>query len=211
MKKELFTLKGVDFKGIVQYPRMSLFEKETTFLCGASGSGKSTLLMLLNGVISADKGKITYLDRSIESYDPIALRKEVLLVSQCIYLFDKTIRENFGDYYEYRGMKMPTERAMVECLSLCCVDFPLDSLCVNLSGGERQRIYIAIFLSFLPRVLMLDEPTSALDEENALALMQNLKEFCYENEMSMLVVSHHQALAQRFADRIIQLSGRGSV
>jgi ABC-type Mn/Zn transport systems, ATPase component len=55
-------------------------------------------------------------------------------------------------------------------LRLCCANFPLDAPCVHLSGGERQRVFLAICLSFLPKVLMLDEPTSALDQKRQSAL-----------------------------------------
>jgi len=204
----LFSICNVDYKGIVQYPKIELNQEEVTFICGNSGSGKSTLLMLLNGVISADKGQVTYLGKPIESYDPITLRQEVLLISQSVYLFDKTIKENFCDYYEYRGLKLPSDETIQEYLAICCMDFPIDSSCVNMSGGERQRIYIAICLSFLPKVIMLDEPTSALDEQNSFALMQNIKDFCRKKEITMLVVSHNKALAERFADRLVQLSER---
>ena len=74
-----------------------------------------------------------------------------------------------------------------------------------MSGGERQRVYIAIFLSFMPDVLMLDEPTSALDNTSSDIMMSNIKNFSKDNEMTTIVVSHYLTLAEKYGDEIIAL------
>ena len=74
-----------------------------------------------------------------------------------------------------------------------------------MSGGERQRVYIAIFLSFMPDVLMLDEPTSALDNTSSDIMMSNIKNFTKDNEMTTVVVSHYLPLAEKYGDNIIAL------
>jgi len=76
-------------------------------------------------------------------------------------------------------------------------------------GGERQRIYIAICMSLMPKVLMMDEPTSALDEKNSWIVMENIKEFCSRNGITLIVVSHNTRLAEAFADRTITFCGGG--
>ena len=203
----LFVLQNVSFKDIIDYQDIEITAGGTTFIFGDSGSGKSTLLKLLNGVQSVSAGKIFYQDKDIESYDPIELRGEVLLASQFVYLFDKSIRENFHEYYGYRNRENISDDKMIEYLELCSASFSLDINCSTMSGGERQRVYIAICLSFLPKVLMLDEPTSALDDYNANTLMANIKAFCQQSDISLLVVSHSKSLADAFADRIINLEG----
>ncbi len=204
----LFTIKDVNYKDIVRYPYIEIQSNKATFICGRSGCGKSTLLKLLNGIISPDKGEITYLGKNIESYDPIELRKEVLLVNQTVFLFDRTIRDNFHEFYEYRDIKKPDDNTIKEYLKICLADFPLDSFCGNLSGGEKQRVFIALCLSFMPKVLMLDEPTSALDEHNSQRLMENIKNFCTNNDISLAVVTHNKSLAEDFGDSILELTGR---
>jgi putative ABC transport system ATP-binding protein len=72
-----------------------------------------------------------------------------------------------------------------------------------MSGGEKQRAFTAICLSLMPKVLMLDEPTAALDEVNAENLLSNIKSFCAENDMTLIVVCHNLQLAKNFADNII--------
>ena len=203
----LFTLENINYKDIVTYPYIEIPKDRTTFICGESGSGKSTLLKLLNGVISPTGGRIAYLNKNIEDYDPIELRREVRLVSQSVYLFDMSIKENFNEYYAYQDLKTIDEETMKDYLDICHVDLPLDSMCGTISGGERQRVFIAINLSFSSKVLMLDEPTSALDDKNANALMENIKLFCRQKERTLLVVSHNRAIADKYADTIIELPG----
>lgn len=205
----LFSINQVNYKDIIKYPDIDIFQNQTTFLCGESGCGKSTLLKLLNGVVSAGSGTITYKGKPVEEYDPTKLRREVLLVGQSVYLFDGTIRENFQEYYAYRDLSLISDEKIREYLKLCAADFPLTEPCKNMSGGERQRIYIAICMSLMPKVLMMDEPTSALDEKNSWIVMENIKEFCTRNGITLIVVSHNTRLAEAFADRTITFCGGG--
>lgn len=94
---------------------------------------------------------------------------------------------------------------MTYYLDLCSVPFSLDSDCTNMSGGERQRVYIAIFLSFKPKVLMLDEPTSALDKETGIKVIDNILTYCKKNEITVVAVSHDGDIIDKFADHIIAI------
>lgn len=201
----LFTLKQVSFKGIVLYPSLLIEEGKATFICGKSGCGKSTLLKLLNGVASADSGSLQYCGKEITEYDSIGLRREVLLCSQSVYLLDGNIRDNFKEFYAYRDLPAPDDKTINKYLSVCLANFPLEAIVTTMSGGERQRIYIAICLSFLPKVLLLDEPTSALDEHTSTEFFDNITMFCRENNMTLIAVSHNMTLAERYADEIINL------
>jgi len=203
----LFTFKNVEFKDIIKYPDLNIEPRGTTFICGESGSGKSTLLKLLNGVLSPTVGEITYAGKNITEFDPIELRREVLLIGQSVYLFDKSIRDNFYAYYAYRGQDTISGAGMEHYLEICSVNLPLNSMCNVLSGGERQRVFLAINISFGAKVLMLDEPTGALDDKNANTLMQNIMSHCNENEMTLLVVSHDKSIAELYAERVIYLEG----
>ena len=205
----ILSAKGVHFKDMIQYPELAIEEGAVTFITGESGSGKTTLLRLFNGIASPAAGEILYHGVNINDLDTVKLRREVLLVNQTIYLFDKTIRENFAEFYRYRDMSVPDDKEIKPYLSLCCADFPLDTVCTTMSGGERHRIYIAICLSLIPKVLMLDEPTSALDAQNASSVMSNVTGFCREKQITLLVVSHDRQLAAKFGDKVITLKGRG--
>lgn len=119
--------------------------------------------------------------------------------------FDGTIRENFDLFYDMREEKQPLDEDVQRFLSICCADFPLSANCATLSGGERQRVFLAIFLSAMPKVLLLDEPTAALDEQTSETLLHNLKQFCSQNNISVVCVCHNGELVRRFADQEIRL------
>jgi putative ABC transport system ATP-binding protein len=162
---------------------------------------------MFNGVLSPASGSVYYDGSDILSLDFLSLRREVLLVGQSVFLFDKSIRENFAEFYAARKIPAPNDNEIINYLSLCCLHFSPDAVCTFLSGGERQRVFIAIYLSFMPKVLMLDEPTSALDEHTAFLLIQKLKSFCQDRSMTLIIVSHDHLLIEKFADHTIFLGG----
>ena len=203
----LFLLKNVCFKNIIHYSDIEIPESGVTFICGESGSGKSTLLKLLNNAASPDSGEILYAGKKVEDYNPVTLRREVLLCGQTTFLFSGTIGENFVEFYKYRDLSPIDNDEINKYLKICAANFPLDASCDTMSGGERQRIAISICLSLRPKVLLLDEPTSALDDMTSNAVMSNLKTFCHENNITLIVVSHNTALAQTYANNVITLEG----
>lgn len=199
----IISTKDLSYGPVIISPDVSISKNETTFLYGPSGCGKTTLTRLMNATLSPEQGELFYNEVPYSDLEVLALRKDIILVSQAIYLFDGTIKENFIKFYEYREETIPTEDAMREYLQLCCADFPLDSSCEILSGGERHRIYIAICLSFLPKVIILDEPTSALDSRTANRLLKNLKSFTSQKEITQIIIGHDISLVEQFGDKII--------
>ena len=78
----MFTLKNVKYKNILDLVDISFKEGIVTAILGESGGGKTTLLKLLNQLISQDSGSIKYNDQAIESYHPIELRRQVVMLPQ---------------------------------------------------------------------------------------------------------------------------------
>ena len=204
----ILSVENMVFKNIISYPDIAIEAGQTVFIRGESGCGKSTLLRMFNATVSPDEGIIRYNGADIAGIDAIALRRDVLLAGQPVYLFDGTVADNFSEYYAYRDLSAPDADTMRDFLSLCRADFPFEADCIRLSSGERQRVYLAIFMSFMPKVLMLDEPTSALDPQNAAALMNTLCAFCKDKGITLVVVTHDTAIASLFADRVIELKSR---
>lgn len=190
---------------LINYPDIDIHEKKMTFVCGESGCGKSTMMKLFNATLSPATGRIMFHGTDITELNTIELRRKMLLVSQDVYLFAGTIRENFDAYYESRDEKSIDDEAIRAALSLSCVDFPLDTQCAILSGGERQRVFLAICLSFCPEVLLLDEPTSALDEKTARKLLSSMKEYGARHGITTVIICHDQTLVDMYADQIITL------
>lgn len=207
----LFSVTNVNFKNVVNYLHIEIGQHKSTFICGKSGSGKSTLLKLLNASVSPDSGEILFQNKPIGDYDIIKLRRDIMLVSQSVFLFDDTIKNNFREFYRYREQTLPDDSTLKEYMRICAADFSFDMNCRAMSGGERQRVFIAICLSFMPKVLMLDEPTSALDIHTSKALMENIKCHCIENNITLIVITHDRLLAEQYADEVIILDSGGGV
>lgn len=205
MKDIILETKNLSFNESIEYKDIQVEKNKANFIVGKSGTGKSTLLRLFNGTLSLSSGSIYYSGKDINEIDTIFLRQELLLVSQTVFLFDASIKENFKQYYSYRDMAPPSADEMKYFLDLCSVPFSLDSDCTIMSGGERQRVYIAIFLSFKPKVLMLDEPTSALDKQTSTIVMNNILDYCKVNEITIVAVSHDANLTEKFAENIITI------
>ena len=191
--------------GQIRYDDLSIEGGKASFISGPSGSGKSTLLRLFNKTIAPTAGSVLYHGQNMDEIDSIVLRREVLLAGQSVFLFDSSVGDNFDAYCEARESAPLSSTEKENFLRLCCASFPLDASCVHLSGGERQRVFLAICLSFLPKVLMLDEPTSALDQETAERFMSQVLGFCRQRGMTVVAVSHDPALTARHAENVISL------
>ena len=173
-----------------------------TAVVGPSGSGKSTLLRLLNRLADPDRGTISYRDRPLLEYDPLALRREVSLVPQLPALLDGTVESNLRFAARLAGVELDAER----CLRLAGLDPGFAGRDVGeLSVGERQRAMLARALSQEPRVLLLDEPTSALDQAARDEVEATLARLRRELDVSLIVVSHDPEQARRLADSALRL------
>lgn len=201
----VFTVRDVVFNNQLKYPDLQIEAEQTTFISGTSGCGKSTLLRMFNATVSPSQGMLTYNGRELSEYPAVALRREVALVGQVVYLFDGTIADNFRIYFGYRGQPAPALAEQNKCLEICCAEWPVETSCRHLSGGERQRVYTAIFLALQSPVLMLDEPSSALDGQTSTRLLANLQAYCRTQSRTLIVVSHDLTLSQGFADQVITL------
>jgi len=203
LDKIILETKNLSFNKMINYNDIQIIKNKANFIVGKSGTGKSTLLRLFNGTLSPSNGDVYYSGKSISEIDTINLRHEILLISQTVFLFDVSIKENFKQFYEFRDLTPPTEEEMKYFLNLCSINFSLDSNCTTMSGGERHRIYTAIFLSFKPKILMLDEPTSALDKHNSINVIENILAYCKDNDITVIIVSHDANITDKFSDNTI--------
>ncbi len=177
-------------------------EPGATAIVGPSGAGKSTLLRLLNRLADPDTGTIDYRGRPLDSYDPLALRREVSLVPQLPALLPGTVESNLAYAARLAGKQLDA----AQCLRHAGLDAGFAERDVSrLSVGERQRAMLARALAQQPGVLLLDEPTSALDSEARDAIEATLRRLRGELDLSLIVVTHDPEQARRLADRAVRL------
>lgn len=169
-------------------------------IAGASGAGKSTLIDLLAGLIRADRGRITADGNDLDGFSLASRRKRIGFVSQDVFLFNDTIRNNI-DLSGVHGKAEISEFCRLACLEGLLERLPdgLDSMVgeagMKLSGGERQRVSLARCLASGARVLVLDEATSALDPLTESRLIRNLNGLTpLQGPLTLLLIAHRRAV-----------------
>ena len=175
-------------------------------LVGASGAGKSTLASLLLSLHLPTKGNILFDGRDSQNFPLSALRSQIALVPQDIFLFGGSIRENIA-YGKTNATEDEIYDAALKANALEFIDrFPgrFDTIVgergTQLSGGQRQRIAIARAVLKNPRILILDEATSSLDSESE-RLVQDALEKLMRGRTSIVIA--HRLSTIRNADQIL--------
>lgn len=183
----------------------SIDKGEFVVIVGPSGAGKTTVLNILGGMDTATSGKLLVDSEDITAYNSRKLTEYR--------------REDIGFVFQFYNL-VPnlTARENVELALQICRD-PLDAKEVleevglgdrlnnfpaQLSGGEQQRVSIARALAKNPKLLLCDEPTGALDYNTGKSILKLLQNMCRERGMTVIVITHNQAIAP-MADRLIHI------
>jgi len=187
---------------------------ETVAFVGPSGVGKTTLCALLPRFYEVEAGRVTIDGIDVRALSLSALRRQIGIVQQDVFLFAGTIRENIA-----YGRLDATEAEIDQAARRARLGELIDSLPegldtvvgergVRLSGGQKQRIAIARVFLKNPPILILDEATSALDTQTEREIQQALTDLA--RGRTTLIIAHRLATI-RDADRIVVLGEDGIV
>ncbi|NOG59424.1 MAG: type I secretion system permease/ATPase [Proteobacteria bacterium] len=175
-------------------------------IVGRSGSGKSTLTKLIQRLYVPQSGRVLVDGVDLAMVDTVWLRRNIGVVLQENFLFNRSVRENIS----LSDPAMPMERVVQAAKMAGAHEFILElpegydnevgEHGCNLSGGQRQRIAIARALITNPKVLIFDEATSALDYESEHIIHQNMRYICKGRTVFIIA---HRLSAVREADNII--------
>ena len=198
-----FVKYGKNTTTILDNINLDFSSQEMTFILGASGSGKTTLLNIIASNLKSDEGDIYF---NGERIDPNNQKKINYYRNNIIgYIYQDY---NLIEYLNvYDNIMLGHNDNNYEDLNKLLNDFNLyDKLYTKvskLSGGEKQRVAIIRTLLNHPKVILADEPTGALDYENGIKIMDILKKI--SKDKTVIIVSHDEYLAQKYADRIINI------
>lgn len=183
----------------------SIDKGEFVVIVGPSGAGKTTVLNILGGMDTATSGMLLVDGEEITAYNSRRLteyrREDIGFVFQFYNLVPNlTALENVELALQICRNPLDARKVMEEVgLGNRLNNFP-----AQLSGGEQQRVSIARALAKNPKLLLCDEPTGALDYNTGKAILKLLQNMCRERGMTVIVITHNQAIAP-MADRLIHI------
>lgn len=196
--------------------RFTVRPGEVILLAGRSGVGKTTLINMLLRFLEPTSGNIFLDGRDIGNLPLSYLRSQVALVSQDIFLFSDSIRNNIRI-----GNLAASDQEIIEAARLAnALEFieglpekfetQVGERGARLSGGQRQRIAIARALIRNAPILILDEATSAVDQQTEMAVHDALRQLM--EGRTTIIIAHHASAFVGHVDRIFSLeNGRLTV
>ncbi len=185
---------------------------EFVALLGSSGSGKSSILNLIAGLDRPTSGSVIVQDRDLAKLSREELAKYRLHVVGMVFqsfnlIASMTLAENVElplRFAEIERGKRDTRAA--EALERVGLKARMHHRPSELSGGEQQRAALARALINQPKILLADEPTGNLDSRTGTEIMNLVQSFNQDLGMTVVMVTHERALAERYAQRMIFLA-----
>ncbi len=184
---------------------LNIEKGEFVVIVGPSGAGKTTVLNILGGMDTLTSGSVIIDGTDISQYNSRNLttyrRYDIGFVFQFYNLVPNlTAKENVELANQISKNPLDAETVLEEVgLKDRMNNFP-----AQLSGGEQQRVAIARALAKNPKMLLCDEPTGALDYNTGKSILKLLQDTCREKKMTVIVITHNQAIAP-MADRIFKI------
>jgi putative ABC transport system ATP-binding protein len=185
---------------------------EFVALLGSSGSGKSSLLNLIAGLDRPTSGAVIVEDRDLAQLSREELAKHRLrtvgMVFQSFNLVSRmTLAENVDLPLRFAEMDRAERQTLTrQALERVGLGSRMTHRPSELSGGEQQRAALARALINQPKLLLADEPTGNLDSRTGTEIMNFIREFNESLGMTIVMVTHERALAERYARRMIFLA-----
>jgi putative ABC transport system ATP-binding protein len=185
---------------------------EFVALLGSSGSGKSSVLNLIAGLDRPTSGGVVVQGRNLAelSREDLA-RYRLHTVGMVFQSFNLIASMTLGENVELpmrfaevdRGKRDALAREALERVGL---QARMNHRPSELSGGEQQRAALARALINRPQLLLADEPTGNLDSHTGTEILNMVRDFNRELGMTIVMVTHERALAERFTQRLIFLA-----
>lgn len=181
-------------------------------LVGPSGSGKTTICSLLPRFYDVTEGRVTIDGNDVRKLTLESLRSQIGLVSQDVYLFGGSIKDNIAYGKPNATMDEIVDAAKKANIHDFIMELPdkydtfVGERGTRLSGGQKQRISIARVFLKNPPVLILDEATSALDNESERFIQKSLEELA--KDRTTITIAHRLSTI-RNADEILVVADCG--
>ena len=191
---------------------LAIFRGEWLAITGTSGSGKTTLIQLFAALDKPDSGEVLYNGSDLATLKDLDgyRRQSIGIVFQLHNLLPHlNIRDNIEVAMLGAHVSGRTRAVRVnELVAQVGLETQQLRKPPELSGGERQRAAIARALANSPEVLLADEPTGSLDPDHVARLVNLLEDLNHQQGMTIVMVTHDQAVAARAGRVVILDAGR---
>ncbi|WP_201000394.1 heme ABC transporter ATP-binding protein [Paenibacillus glycanilyticus] len=184
-------------------------------IIGPNGVGKSTLLQLLSGVTKPSSGDVSLSGVNLSNFSRKALARRLAVLQQgglppAGFTVRQVVEMGRFPYQNWFGDEREDHSALIdytlESMGLTPLsNRPLDQL----SGGERQRVALAKVMVQEPEIILLDEPTTYLDIGYQVQLLDTVRKWQQERNLTVVAVLHDLNLASLYCDRILVLHKGG--
>jgi putative ABC transport system ATP-binding protein len=185
---------------------------EFVALLGSSGSGKSSVLNLMAGLDRPTSGSVIVHDRDLaklsrEDLSHYRLHTVGMVFQSFNLIASMTLAENVELPMRFAEVERGKRDSLVgEALARVGLQDRMNHRPSELSGGEQQRAALARALINRPQLLLADEPTGNLDSRTGTEIMNMVRQFNQQLGMTVVMVTHERALAERYAQRLIFLA-----
>ncbi|UBH15992.1 ABC transporter ATP-binding protein [Macrococcus armenti] len=202
-------LENIDFiindKYILKDVTTTFQSGKITALIGPSGAGKTTLLKLINGLRSPSSGNIYIDDKAIDTFNLVALKKQIGMALQSAPMIQGTVYDNLNLPRVIFNDTLNKDDALKLLQQVNLDNISLVTDVKSLSGGQRQRLSIARTLVNKPEVLLLDEITSSLDPASVKEVEALIRQICDTFHVTIIWITHDVEQAKRITDEYCML------
>ena len=193
---------------VLQDIDFSIVPGQTVAIVGQTGSGKSTLAKLINRTYDVGNGRLLIDGIDVREWNLAALRRQISIIEQDIFLFSRTVGENIAFGCPDATQEMIEEAAKAAQAHDFILNFKdgyetvIGERGVTLSGGQRQRLALARAFLTRPRILILDDSTSAVDSATEDQIQQAIVQAA-AHQTTILIT--HRLSQIRWADKVVVL------
>ena len=200
-------------KQILSNINLNITKNSIIGIVGRSGSGKSTLINLILGLNKISSGQLLIDSENIYNYKISSLREKISYVSQEVYIFSTSIRNNILWFAQENQKNLLSEFDIIQALKESGIyeyinnlpkglDTVLGDAGLELSGGQRQRLATARALVRSPDIIIFDEATSSLDPISEDEFSSMLKKFKQQKKYTIIIISHKPKVFD-FLDQLV--------
>jgi ATP-binding cassette, subfamily B, multidrug efflux pump len=191
---------------------LAIAEGEVLAIVGATGAGKSTIIKLLPRLYDVSAGALRVGGVDVRALDKQALRRRVVVVSQDVFMFAGTLRDNLGlgdpDVTDARLLEAARRVGADRVIASrpLGLDAPVVERGANFSAGERQLVAFARALARDPQILVLDEATASVDPETERIIERGIGELM--RGRTSIVIAHRLSTIRRASRIVVVHRGR---